>query len=484
MLDSVDGLGVDGAGSAVDCNDWRVVDKVLRGMARRQAKLDAGQAAWLRRARAMGVHRELGFATFLEYLEQVLGYAPGPARERLRVAEALVALPKLEAAMTAGDVSYSAARELTRVATADTESDWLEAAAKHTVREIEDMVSGRRRGDLPDDPPDPAARLHELRLLVPAAVLGKFTAARRALEEASGHPVTDGDLLATLCDGQLAGAHVGDPAVASKPMYQIAITQCADCHRAWQDIAGHTIEISPAELAQASCDAELLGRVDGDKPARVTKTIPPRTRRAVLRRDRGRCVVPGCRNARYVDVHHVVPRAVGGDHTPSKLAALCSAHHTAVHDGRMRMDGTAPGKLRFVHADGRPYGAPPPHVEREAAVAPPSHVGGAAGATPASHAGREAAVAPPSHVGREAAVAPPPRETPVASRRPLRRRGGAPTEKAARPQRGAPRRAATTKRPRRQDPAASKRRARPRGKRRRTRPRPQRVRRPPNVASP
>mgnify|MGYP007112920652 CR=1 FL=1 len=114
---------------------------------------------------------------------------------------------------------------------------------------------------------------------------------RRALEAACGHPLTDGDLIATLCDGQLAGAgsHVGDAAAASGPMYQIAITRCPDCMRAWQDVAGHTIEISETELAQASCDAELLGRVDGDKPARATKTIPPRTRRAVLRRDRGRC---------------------------------------------------------------------------------------------------------------------------------------------------------------------------------------------------
>ncbi|MBK7196605.1 MAG: HNH endonuclease [Myxococcales bacterium] len=353
-------------------DDWRVVDRTLRGLARRRAALDVEEAAWLRRARALGVHRELGFATFFEYVERILGYAPGPARERLRVADALAALPKLRAAMTAGDVAYSAARELTRVATVDTEAAWLTAAAKHTVREIEEMVSGRRRGDSPEDPPDPAARLHELRLLLPAAVLGKFTAARRALEAACGHPLTDGDLIATLCDGQLAGA--GSHAGASRPMYQIAITRCPDCMRAWHDVAGHTIEISETELAQASCDAELLGRVDGDKPARVTKTIPPRTRRAVLRRDRGRCVVPGCRNARYVDVHHLVPRAQGGKHTPSKLSALCSAHHKAAHDGRLRIEGTAPGRLRFTHADGRPYGAPPPSNVRGEAV-PPSHVG-------------------------------------------------------------------------------------------------------------
>ncbi|MBK7075018.1 MAG: hypothetical protein IPH44_22235 [Myxococcales bacterium] len=276
MVDGADGgpkvsdvaAAASAAAAAAGADDWRVVDRTLRGLARRRAALDVEEAAWLRRARALGVHREFGFATFFEYVERILGYAPGPARERLRVADALAALPKLRAAMSAGDVAYSAARELTRVATVDTEDAWLAAAAKHTVREIEDMVSGRRRGDSPDDPPDPAARLHELRLLLPAAVLGKFTAARRALEAACGHPLTDGDLLATLCDGQLAGAgshvgdaaagsHVGDAAAASRPMYQIAITRCPDCMRAWQDVAGHTIEISETELAQASCDAEL-----------------------------------------------------------------------------------------------------------------------------------------------------------------------------------------------------------------------------------
>ncbi len=398
------------AGAAAGADDWRVVDRTLRGLARRRAALDVEEAAWLRRARALGVHRELGFATFFEYVERVLGYAPGPARERLRVADALAALPKLRAAMTAGDVAYSAARELTRVATVDTEAAWLTAAAKHTVREIEDMVSGRRRGDSPEDPPDPAARLHELRLLLPAAVLGKFTAARRALEAACGHPLTDGDLVATLCDGQLAGAgpHIGDAAAPTGPMYQIAITRCPDCMRAWQDVAGHTIEISETDLAQASCDAELLGRVDGDKPARVTKTIPPRTRRAVLRRDRGRCVVPGCRNARYVDVHHIVPRAAGGKHTPTKLAVMCSAHHKAAHDGRLRIDGTAPDKLRVTHADGRPYGAPPPSHVGDGAVAPPPERREVVAAR--SHGGVEVG-ALPSVRGRRRAKAPPARRT-------------------------------------------------------------------------
>ncbi|MBP6849539.1 MAG: hypothetical protein KA201_37610, partial [Kofleriaceae bacterium] len=87
--------GAAGAAGAAAADDWREVDRTLRRLARRRAALDVEEAAWLRRARALGVHREFGFATFFEYVERILGYAPGPARERLRVADALAVLPKL-----------------------------------------------------------------------------------------------------------------------------------------------------------------------------------------------------------------------------------------------------------------------------------------------------------------------------------------------------------------------------------------------------
>ena len=62
----------------------------------------------------------------------MLGYAPGPARERLRVADALAALPKLRAAMSAGEVAYSAARELTRVATTPVDCVLIGAGLRKT----------------------------------------------------------------------------------------------------------------------------------------------------------------------------------------------------------------------------------------------------------------------------------------------------------------------------------------------------------------
>jgi len=76
-------------------------------------------------------------------------------------------------------------------------------------------------------------------------------------------------------------------------------------------------------------------------------------------------VVPGCRNHRFLDVHHVDPRSEGGGHDPDRLAVLCGSHHRAVHAGALCVDGTGTGGFAFRHADGTSYGAPlsPPAVD-------------------------------------------------------------------------------------------------------------------------
>ena len=75
-----------------------------------------------------------------------------------------------------------------------------------------------------------------------------------------------------------------------------------------------------------------------------------------MRRDNGRCVVSGCKHATFVHVHHIVARAEAGQHEPDNLACLCTAHHRAVHDGRLIIEGRPSTGLTFRHADGRPYG--------------------------------------------------------------------------------------------------------------------------------
>ena len=76
-----------------------------------------------------------------------------------------------------------------------------------------------------------------------------------------------------------------------------------------------------------------------------------------MRRDHGCCTVPGCRNATFVDVHHIEPRADGGAHDEENLTVLCSAHHRALHRGQLEITGRVSHGLVFRRADGETYGA-------------------------------------------------------------------------------------------------------------------------------
>ncbi|HEX3474731.1 MAG TPA: DUF222 domain-containing protein, partial [Kofleriaceae bacterium] len=120
--------------------EWVEVDRRLREYARHRASLDAAEAFDLLRAEQLKLHVLCGFATMYEYLERKLGYGPHAARERMRVARTLARLPQITAALARGALSYSAVRELTRVATAETEASWLTAAEGKAVNEIERLV--------------------------------------------------------------------------------------------------------------------------------------------------------------------------------------------------------------------------------------------------------------------------------------------------------------------------------------------------------
>ncbi len=109
------------------------------------------------------------------------------------MAFALEELPKIAAALSNG-LPYSAARELTRVATHENEQKWLDAVRGKTVHEIEGMVSGRGRGVSPDGPAHPSLVGRTL----PFEGVRVRDARRKLQDERSGGAViTDDEVLAS-----------------------------------------------------------------------------------------------------------------------------------------------------------------------------------------------------------------------------------------------------------------------------------------------
>src|SRR5262245_38310795 len=79
------------------------------------------------------------------WLNWQCGIDMGAAREKVRVAHALGTLPKISSAMEKGELSYSKARALTRVACAKTEEYLLEMALHGTANHVEKIVRYFRR---------------------------------------------------------------------------------------------------------------------------------------------------------------------------------------------------------------------------------------------------------------------------------------------------------------------------------------------------
>lgn len=358
-------------------SDHLHVHKTLKRIAKARAALDAEEVAALREAQRMQLWRQFGYASLIEYMERELLYTPRAAVERLRVANMIEDLPAIEAALQQGELSFSGARELSRVVTPETQQAWLDAARGKNVREVEGLVSGHKRGDTPDDPIDEELvtqvlrfevtkataaivkhyqklRAHQLGQLIDDDVvirevfqlaLDKLVDDRRrpALEKSSESLTSPSASSASISAASTSEtqAPVAKVSAPLQPRYQHAIVTCDTCKRGWLDAAGARSLLSPAEVECATCDAGDIGYADAAGPVRKRSKIPPATRRKVLARDGHRCRVPGC-GSTNIDVHHLHPFGLGGSHDESNLLTLCEGHHRAVHNGKLIIRGSPP----------------------------------------------------------------------------------------------------------------------------------------------
>ncbi|HEY0250043.1 MAG TPA: HNH endonuclease, partial [Kofleriaceae bacterium] len=134
-----------------------------------------------------------------------------------------------------------------------------------------------------------------------------------------------------LMESLLEARESGGARAETSPRYMIQTTVCEQCKQAFVDAGGRRRPISEDERELAECDAVRIGS-DGN-PTRATKDVTPKTRRSVWVRDRGKCVMPGCRSKAHLDIHHLVPRSDGGGHGADNLGLLCAGHHRLLHQG-------------------------------------------------------------------------------------------------------------------------------------------------------
>jgi hypothetical protein len=343
------------------------------------------------------------------WLNWKCGIDIGAAREKVRVAHALEDLPRISAAMSRGELSYSKARALTRVVCAQTEEYFLSIALHGTADHVEKLVRHYRRAkeaqELSREARQQAARSvtyfydEDGSLVLKGRLPAEIGAlVIKALDVAVNDPAAKSvsaetpakqpefGLIVQPSDerpswgarradalGRIAESFLqhGSEALSSGDRHQIVVHIDAETLR--DGGAGRSeLEDGPSlaveTVRRLACDASIVRVVENERGepldvGRKTRSIPPAIRRALNARDRG-CRFPGCSNTRYVDAHHIHHWAHGGETKLSNLVQLCRFHHRQVHEGSVVIQYLDDGALRFVRPDGRSFDSVAPEHSR------------------------------------------------------------------------------------------------------------------------
>lgn len=316
---------------------------------------------------------EQGFCSCAHWLNFKCGIGMNAAREKVRVARSLAELPKIEASLAKGELSYSKVRAMTRIADESNEDYLLMVAAHGTAHHVEKLVSKFRSAKRVQDAAVAEEQYRERELshyydhdgyLVIKARMPAEQGALivKALEMAmEKNFVTDSD-------GDEDDDDAAQPVAARRAdaLADIAETymnndessgSTADRYQVVLHVTAETSEIEdgPHVTAEASrricCDSTVIP-VKEDKYGeplsigRRSRSIPPAIRRALRIRDGG-CRFPGCTNTRFVDGHHTKHWIDDGETSLDNLILLCRHHHHLVHEGGFTCEKSVSGEVVF-----------------------------------------------------------------------------------------------------------------------------------------
>jgi len=300
------------------------------------------------------------------------GFDLGACRERVRAARALAKLPEIGASMSRGELSFSAVRALTRVATPENETDLLDLARGATTAQLERMVRGFKLGSRQDEADREKERFESRTFSVFAdeegmyEVKGKLTpevgallmraveAASDSLYRAKGPKDVSAetsfqdaahrraDALGLVAERAMAAGFGENAPVSGTKAERYQVLLHVDAETLKEDGSGlgqseleDGTRVSAETSRRLSCDASVvpIGHASDRSVldvGRKTRTIPPSVRRALEVRDRG-CRFPGC-GLRFTDAHHIKHWADGGETKINNLLLLCGHHHRLLHE--------------------------------------------------------------------------------------------------------------------------------------------------------
>ena len=342
-----------------------------------------------------GLFKKYGFSSTAHFALMKLQIPTRKTRELIRIARALDGLLLMDEAFAEGRLSWSAVRELTRVASAETEREWIDMALNCSLRQIELAVSRASHGESPPRDPYGLSR-NKLKVIadLPLEDYAVWKVAFDRLRTSSGSELDSSTALTLMAKAFLERPLNGKEEESRKP-FQVVYHCCSECERAWVMTNDGPAGVPADKVEVRKRDAEVVELDSGPAEVNVTKnsagaekdrfsqarsnprdprgsrdpsistpdtpTVPmeerdkpntPRIRQHVLGRDGAACAVPGCNNSSGLYSHHVKWKSHGGRTEVENEVCVCGRCHSLLHDGLLQVKGDAPYGLKWTASDG------------------------------------------------------------------------------------------------------------------------------------
>ena len=116
------------------------VDRRLRQALHQLQLAERNAVLWFAEVLKRRLFKDLGFSSIYQYAGEALGFSPPRTAQFIRLCESLEGLPGLKQSVATGEVSWTKAREVAKVATPQTESAWVNLARTESRRQLERRV--------------------------------------------------------------------------------------------------------------------------------------------------------------------------------------------------------------------------------------------------------------------------------------------------------------------------------------------------------
>jgi hypothetical protein len=285
---------------------------------------------------ARDLHLALGYSSLFVYCQEALHYTEEESYLRMSAARLARKFPLVVARLSDGSVSLTALRLLASHLQSNNYEELLTAASWKTKHEVQELVAALApRPDTPltiRDLPVPAA--------APPAPAAADTPALGA-SPASPPAPAERTSLKPLSPGRQQVSLTMSTSTIAKLNHARDLLQHAIPNRDAGDVIDRALTLLIKDI-----ERKRWGITDRPQPSRRTKPgspyVPAAVRRAVWKRDGGRCAFVGktghrCTATACLQNHHVDP---GGPSTVENLQLRCAAHNRyegALVYGRTRM---------------------------------------------------------------------------------------------------------------------------------------------------